>query len=392
MPCVLFVHHRPQPSGAAQSLALLIEALGDEWDAHVLVPGGGAAELFAAAGATVHRAPVPAFTHTWDVQYHGLRWLVAGRELLSLPAHRRALRRLLRELRPAVVHLNDSVMLPSAMIAHRGGVPVAFHLRSSLPHGGRDRRSRWIARAIDRFGAVAIAIDDDVARTFHLKLRVHVIGNPVVTAEGAPADLGVPGGQVSVGFIGYLRRQKGWPEFLGALQLLVRDNARVHGVVVGGGVRPHRAFRGPRGRLLEALGIPDEEGAFARAVDELGLETRVTWLPFTKDMGSIYRALDIVVFPNQGAGLGRPVLEAAAYGLPVVASGSPDGAGVLDSEVTGLLVPRADPEDLAAAIERLVADDALRKRLGEAAAAHARLVAEPRVIAARVEAAWSTSL
>jgi glycosyltransferase involved in cell wall biosynthesis len=392
MPCVLFVHHRPQPSGAAQSLALLIEALGDEWDAHVLVPGGGAAELFAAAGATVHRAPVPAFTHTWDVQYHGLRWLVAGRELLSLPAHRRALRRLLRELRPAVVHLNDSVMLPSAMIAHRGGVPVAFHLRSSLPHGGRDRRSRWIARAIDRVGAVAIAIDDDVARTFHLKLRVHVIGNPVVTAEGAPADLGVPGGQVSVGFIGYLRRQKGWPEFLGALQLLVRDNARVHGVVVGGGVRPHRAFRGPRGRLLEALGIPDEEGAFARAVDELGLETRVTWLPFTKDMGSIYRALDIVVFPNQGAGLGRPVLEAAAYGLPVVASGSPDGAGVLDSEVTGLLVPRADPEDLAAAIERLVADDALRKRLGEAAAAHARLVAEPRVIAARVEAAWSTSL
>ena len=81
MPRVLYVHHRPQPSGAVRSLALLVGALGPAWDAHVLVPDGPAATVLAAAGATVHRGPVPAFTHTWDVQYHGLRWLVLGREL-----------------------------------------------------------------------------------------------------------------------------------------------------------------------------------------------------------------------------------------------------------------------------------------------------------------------
>lgn len=364
---ILFIHHRPQPSGAVRSLALLIGALGDEWEAHVLVPGGGAAELFEAAGATVHRAPVPAFTHTWDVQYHGLRWLVAVRELMALPAHRRALRRLLAELRPALVHLNDSVLLASAAIAHRAGVPVVWHLRSSLANSGRDRRSRLIASTIDRYAAAAIAIDADVAASYLLRRPIEVVRNPAVAAPGPRRELQVPPDMVSVGFFGYLRRQKGWPEFLEAIRELIDDGVPVHGVVVGGGVRPPRAFRGALGMLLEALGVPDEGTAFAERVTELALERHITHLPFTSDVDGVYRALDMVVFPNQGAGLGRPVLEAAAYGLPVVASGSSAGGGILIPEKTGLLLPQGRPHELAMAIRRLVSDSALRARLGEAA-------------------------
>ena len=43
MPRVLFVHHRPQASGAVRSLALLISALDGRWEPHVLVPAGDAA-------------------------------------------------------------------------------------------------------------------------------------------------------------------------------------------------------------------------------------------------------------------------------------------------------------------------------------------------------------
>ena len=92
MPRVLFVHHRPQASGAVRSLALLIAALDERWEAHVLLPAGPAAAVLADAGATVHTGPVPAFTHTWDVQYRGLRWLVLVREALSVPGHARRLR------------------------------------------------------------------------------------------------------------------------------------------------------------------------------------------------------------------------------------------------------------------------------------------------------------
>jgi glycosyltransferase involved in cell wall biosynthesis len=386
----LFVHHRPQPSGAARSLALLIGALGDDWQAHVLVPGGGAAELFEQAGATVHRAPVPAFTHTWDVQYRGLRWLVAVRELLWVPAHRRALRKLLRELQPALVHLNDSVLLASGAVAHRAGVPVVWHLRSSLASGGRDRRSRWIQRTMDRYGAAAIAIDEDVARTFELTLPIEVISNPITTEAASAIDLGAPADHVTVGYIGYLRRQKGWPEFLLALRELIDAGVLVHGITVGGGVRPHRAFSGVRGRLLRALGVPDEEGDFAATLRDLDLEGHMTQLPFTSEIGRVYRALDLVVFPNRGAGLGRPVLEAGAYGVPVIASGSPDGAGVLIPEVTGILLAQGTSRLLAEATQRLAADPELRRQLGEAASTHARQIAAPEMVGARIESVWRT--
>ncbi len=387
MPRVLFVHHRPQASGAARSLALLIEALDGEWNSHVLVPEGVAAASFEEAGAIVHRGPVPAFTHTWDVQYHGLRWLVAGREAGWIPQHRRQLRHLLGELRPALVHLNDAVLLTSGVVAARSGVPIVWHLRSSLPNSGRDRRSRVITRLIDSHATAAIAIDRDVASTFAVRVPLAVIPNPIAAEPGPSADLNIPEGRVSVGFFGYLRRQKGWPQFLAAIRALADREVPIHGVVVGGGVRSEDAFGGARGRLLEALGVRNEERDFKQRVNELGIADRITWLPFTPNPEEVIRALDVVAFPNQGAGLGRPVLEAAAYGKPVVASGSLSGGGILLPDVTGLLVQPDDRLALAAALERLVDDQKLRKWLGSAAAKHAAAFAPARV-AAEVEGVW----
>ena len=123
----------------------------------MLVPDGAATKLFQDAGAAVHGGPVPAFTHTWDVQYHGLRWLVAAREAVWLPPHARTLRRVLRDTRPELVHVNDSVMLATGALAARADIPVVWHLRSSLAHGGSDARSRRILRWLDRYGTAAIA-------------------------------------------------------------------------------------------------------------------------------------------------------------------------------------------------------------------------------------------
>jgi glycosyltransferase involved in cell wall biosynthesis len=112
-------------------------------------------------------------------------------------------------------------------------------------------------------------------------------------------------------------------------------------------------------------------------VAEKGLEDQFSFLPFTAETGEIYNALDIVTFPNQGVGLGRPVLEAATYGKPVVASGSVNGAGVLLPGKTGLLLEDASPRALAAALRLLIGEPALRRRLGEAAAEHARVKFDP---------------
>jgi len=174
-----------------------------------------------------------------------------------------------------------------------------------------------------------------------------------------------------------------------AAEQLVRDGVPAHFVVMGGGVRPPEYFRTWRGRTLAATNLlTDEESAIKELVSEKQLETHFSFLPFTPETAEIYAGLDIVTFPNQGVGLGRPVLEAAMYGKPVVASGSSDGAGVLLPGQTGLLLDDPGPAAIAAALRLLIDDPLLRQRLGEAAAGHARERFDPVRNARAVEAVY----
>jgi glycosyltransferase involved in cell wall biosynthesis len=387
---ILYVHHRPQLGGAPSSLAQLIRHLDPRFEPHVFCPEGEAAELFADAGATVHTGPVSIFAHAWDSPYEGLRWLVLGREISSLQPHVRQLDRLMRRHRFPLVHLNDSPLLAAAWVARSHGAKVVWHLRSALAGEGRDRRSRLIAAFMEGFGDAAIAIDRDVAARFPIRLRLEIVHNsvrpPSASGEGGKALLGLPDDRVAVGFAGFVRRQKGWQELVSAAEILVREGAPVHFVIMGGGVRPPEYFRTLRGRALAATNLlTDEESAIKDLVAAKGLREHFSFLPFTAETGEIYNALDVVTFPNQGVGLGRPVLEAATYGKPVVASGSATGAGVLLPGRTGLLLQDASPTELAAALRLLIDDPELRRRLGEAAAEHARVRFDPALNARTVE-------
>jgi glycosyltransferase involved in cell wall biosynthesis len=342
---------------------------------------------------------VSIFAHAWDSPYEGLRWLVLSREVAALPPHLRQLERLMRAHRFPVVHLNDSPLLAAAWVAHRNGAKVVWHLRSALAGEGRDRRSQAIARLMERWGDAAIAIDRDVAERFPIRLPLTIVHNsvsmPAFSQNGTnrKAALGLPEDRVAVGFAGFVRRQKGWPELVSAAEILVRDGVPAHFVIMGGGVRPPEYFRTLRGRALEATNLlTDEESAIKALVSAKGLDANFSFLPFTAETGEIYSALDVVTFPNQGVGLGRPVLEAATYGKPVVASGSRDGAGILLPGRTGFLLDDARPERIAAALRELIAEPELRARLGSAALEHARERFDPVRNARAVEAVYDELL
>ena len=394
---ILFVHHRSQLGGGPTSLAQLIRGLDARFEPHVFTPPGPAAELFAAAGATVHTGPVAVAAHCWDSPYEGIRWLIFVRELAVLRRHRRALKAVLRRGEFDLVHLNDSPLLPAAQLAHRYA-KVVWHLRSSLAHGGSDARSRAIRRLMERWGDAAIAIDEDVAGSFRLSIPSTIVYNAAEVEQGpdpagAKAALGLPPGRVAVGFLGFLRRQKGWPELVQAARLVVAAEPNVQFVIIGGGIRPPEYFRTIQGRIFARLGLlSDDETAMRDEVDELGLSGHFSFLPFSADPSTAYRAVDIVAFPNQGVGLGRPVLEAAAYGKPVIASGSRRGAGILLPEQTGILLGDPTPEAIANAILLLVRDDTLRARLGQAAGEHARIAFDPSLNARLVERVYDELL
>jgi glycosyltransferase involved in cell wall biosynthesis len=77
--------------------------------------------------------------------------------------------------------------------------------------------------------------------------------------------------------------------------------------------------------------------------------------------------LDILVLPSLNEAVGRIILEAAAYGVPAVATRVGGVPEIVKDQETGLLVPPQDTKGLAGALIELLSDQEKRRRLGQAA-------------------------
>ena len=115
-------------------------------------------------------------------------------------------------------------------------------------------------------------------------------------------------------------------------------------------------------------------GAAVRAEAERLLGDRVRFVGRRDDIPEVHRALDVLVNASVAEPFGRSVLEALSSGTPVVATDSGGIPEFVDDGETGLLVPPGDHAALAAALDRVLGDEALRARLTRAgrAAAEAR--------------------
>ena len=168
--------------------------------------------------------------------------------------------------------------------------------------------------------------------------------------DGAPfrARLGVPAVVPLIGLLAGLRVMKGHGVVLQAAAELARRGRAFHLVLAG------------RGHL---------EDRVREAVGEAGLSDRVSLLGFLEDLPSAIAAFDVALYPPvESEGMSRVLFEYLAMGRAVVASRVGVVPEVLRDGETALLVPAGEPGLLADAMDRLLADAALRARLGRAAA------------------------
>ena len=108
---------------------------------------------------------------------------------------------------------------------------------------------------------------------------------------------------------------------------------------------------------------PDLEGL----VQELGLAHSVHFFGSMNDVPEFLGRLEIAVLCSRSEGLSNALLEYMAAGRAVVATAVGGNVELIENGVHGLLVPPGDPVRLAAAIVRLLTDEALARRLGESA-------------------------
>jgi glycosyltransferase involved in cell wall biosynthesis len=117
------------------------------------------------------------------------------------------------------------------------------------------------------------------------------------------------------------------------------------------------------GAALAIVGEGPLRGALEQQASRLGIRDRVVLVGFRRDARAIIGAADGVVLSSRGEGLPLVVLEALAAGVPIVATAVRGIRDYLTDGENALLVPPDDPDALAGALRRLLADRALAERL-----------------------------
>jgi glycosyltransferase involved in cell wall biosynthesis len=291
---------------------------------------------------------------------------VGARDLAALAQ----LWRLMRARRPAIVHTHTSKAgFVGRLAARLAGVPAVVH----QPHGhifygyyGAPRTAFYVAlerlaaRWTDRIVTLTDrGTEEHLARGIGRRAQYRSVPSGVPTAAlraaapdraAARARLGLPAGAFVVAALGRLVPVKGLDFLVGALPALAAAIPSARLVLVGDG--PERA-------ALEAQ---------ART---LGVGDRVLVTGAAADVTVALAAADALAAPSRNEGMGRALVEAMALGLPVVAAAVGGIPAVVADGETGRLVPAGDAAALAAALIELGRDEALRAKLGAAAAARA---------------------
>src|SRR5437867_2260019 len=274
--------------------------------------------------------------------------------------------RLVRRLKPDVIHAHDPHAVAMASLAlsfgagatHQAGGPPLVAARRVDFHLKGNSFSRWKHRQVDCYIAASEAIRrmlvaDGVpaARTVtvHEGIDVdHVRAAPPVNVHEA---FWLPHHAPVVGNVAALVPHKGQRYLVEAAHLVVQDMPDVRFVILG------------EGELREHL---------EKQIHEHHLEKHVLLPGFRTDVLGCIKGFDIFAMCSVTEGLGTSLLDAMACARPIVATDAGGIPEIVEDGVNGLLVAPRDAAALATAIVRLLKDEGLRRRMGEAGLARVR--------------------
>ena len=332
---------------------------------------------------------------SWGVRHeplrHATRSLAVRQDVMALAE----LWQLFRRLKPDIVHThNPKPGLYGRVAARAAGVPGVVNTVHGLYASPEDRTSRKaVVYTLERAASLCSGAElvqnpedlDVLSRLGVPSAKLVLLGNGVDLKRfhtGAKersrrktrADLGVESDAVVVGMVGRLVWQKGFRELFVAAERIRDTHPEVVFVVVGGS-DPYKADA-----------ISPEEITAARR------RGRIIFAGARDHMEQIYPAFDLFVLPSYREGFPRSAMEAAASGLPVIATDIRGSRQVVSHGQTGLLVPLHDAVRLAAAIEELVADSALRRRMGAAGRRKAEAEFDDRAVVSKTMDAYERVL
>lgn len=157
-------------------------------------------------------------------------------------------------------------------------------------------------------------------------------------------------GEKVIGFIGRMVKVKGLYDLLEAFRIISCKHGNVKLMMVGG--------------VLESERDKSTFKNFQNDARKLGLTDRIIYTGFREDITGLLSITDVNILPSHSEWFGMVIAEAAAMGIPSVATNTRGARDAVQDGVTGLLVPLKDVHALAEAVLKLLNDNSLCRQMG----------------------------
>ena len=294
----------------------------------------------------------------------GVTLLDAGRTTAGFQFNVPRLARLMKSVRPMIVHSRNWGGIEAMVAARVAGVPVAIHsehgyeleMRSGLP-----LHRRLLRHCIYRMGSAVATVTEEL-RNYHAAQAwwrsqdIKVLYNGVDGHEFRPQTqvrdavrcrLGIPQDALVVGSVGRIVPLKDFATLLKAANLLATEVPNLHVLLVGSGPE------------LPAL------REYAASCPQLA--GRVFFPGAVDQVADLLNTMDVFVLPTLIEGMSNTLLEALAVGLPVVATRVGGNPEIVEEGLCGYLFSPQDVPGLASFLRTLLRDSRLRAEFGRAA-------------------------
>jgi glycosyltransferase involved in cell wall biosynthesis len=230
-----------------------------------------------------------------------------------------------------------------------------------VKHTARTPLYYWIDRqCLPRYDRVICVSDDlyDACRQLSIPpQRLKLVHNAIDTDEfartqdvtTAKRNLGIAPERFMIGAVGRLSPEKGFDRLIRVVAALVRRGVDLTLLIVGEG---------------------EQRAELDRLIEELGVGEHVRLWGYAGDVRPLFEAMDLFVLSSRREGLPNVVLEAMAMEVPLIATSIAGIPQLVQHQQNGLLVEPDNHDELFAAVQRMISEPDLRRRL----AAEARVL------------------
>jgi glycosyltransferase involved in cell wall biosynthesis len=274
----------------------------------------------------------------------------------------RFLRRL-KAIGPAIIHSHGYKPSVFAYVAGKFlGIPVTatchlWYLDQQAPLKMRlmIRLEKAAYRKFPMIFAVSPAIREILLAEGVKDTRIHVVNNGIPLLSPSPGNtdpqviagrFGVDAGEVCVVNVGRLTHQKSQKTIIDAASIVRNQGKRYKFLIAG------------EGELRDEL---------ERHVRDTGLESMVRLVGYAEPISELLRIATVFVLPSHDEGMPMSLLEAVACRVPVVATNVGAIGNIIKDKVSGLIISRESPAELARAIEEIVDNPGQSKALSDRA-------------------------